>query len=53
MKVKVNQDYSSLRKLDYPSLADQLDLLYHGGVEAWREEIKKVKERYPKPNDQP
>lgn len=41
--------YQRLRVLEYPSFADQFDLLYHGGYDAWKAEIDKVKEKYPKP----
>ena len=42
-------EYQRLRKLEYPKIEDQLDLLYHKGVEGWKEEIQKVKDKYPKP----
>lgn len=32
----------------YPSIEDQLDILYHGGIEEWRNVITKVKEQFPK-----
>jgi len=35
----------------YPSIADQLDLIYHGGIDAWRETIKEIKTRIPKPEE--
>jgi len=45
----VNTQYQRDRQKEYPSFGDQLDLLYHGGLDAWREEINKVKEKYPRP----
>ena len=42
-------EYQRLRKPEYPKIEDQLDLLYHKGVEGWKEEIQKVKDKYPKP----
>jgi len=33
----------------YPSIADQLDIIYHQGLDAWKEVITQVKEEYPKP----
>jgi len=42
-------DYALERKFRYPSYADQFDLLYHGGYDAWKEKITKVKQQYPKP----
>jgi hypothetical protein len=41
--------YKTQRAQAYPSIADQLDLLYHGGMDAWREAIEAVKQEYPKP----
>jgi len=32
----------------YPSFADQFDLLYHGGLDAWKAAIDAVKTQYPK-----
>ena len=40
--------YRTLRAAAYPSFADQFDLLYHGGIEAWKAAIQSVKTRYPK-----
>lgn len=44
-----NKQYQRDRAVAYPSIEDQLDLLYHGGLDVWKEEINKVKEQYPKP----
>ncbi len=33
----------------YPSYADQFDTIYHQGIDAWKAEIKKVKDAHPKP----
>ena len=33
----------------YPSYADQFDLLYHGGYDAWKASIDAVKTQFPKP----
>ena len=40
--------YSEKRKIEYPSIADQFDLLYHGGYDAWKAAIQVVKDKYPK-----
>jgi len=40
--------YKDLRASAYPSFADQFDLLYHGGYDAWRAAIQAVKDQYPK-----
>jgi len=41
--------YKSRRAAAYPSFADQFDLLYHGGMDAWKAKIDAVKQEYPKP----
>ena len=41
--------YKAQRATAYPSIADQLDLLYHGGMDAWKAAIDAVKQEYPKP----
>lgn len=40
--------YKGLRQAEYPSIADQLDTLYHGGLDAWKAQIKTIKDKYPK-----
>lgn len=44
----VQPSYAELRVPEYPSIADQLDKIYHSGVNAWKAEIKEIKDRYPK-----
>ena len=41
--------YKYQRAQAYPSIADQLDLMYHGGYDAWKATIEAVKQEYPKP----
>jgi len=43
-----NNKYQRDRKEEYPSMADQLDHIYHNGVEKWKKTIKAVKDKYPK-----
>jgi len=40
--------YKSKRASEYPSIPEQLDLLYHGGLDAWKAVIQAVKDKYPK-----
>jgi hypothetical protein len=40
--------YSDKRKAEYPSIADQLDDIYHNGIDAWKATIKVTKDKYPK-----
>jgi hypothetical protein len=44
-----NKEYQRLRQKEYPSFADQFDLLYHGGYDAWKSAIESIKNKYPKP----
>ena len=37
-----------LRKKSYPTWQDQLDDIYHNGVDAWKATIKVTKDKYPK-----
>ena len=41
-------EYKGLRAKEYPSIPDQLDTLYHSGLDAWKAQIKTVKDKYPK-----
>lgn len=42
-------EYQRQRAREYPSFAEQFDILYHGGYDAWKAEIDKIKDKYPKP----
>jgi len=44
----VQPSYAELRAPEYPPIADQLDKIYHSGVNAWKAEIKEIKDKYPK-----
>lgn len=41
--------YQKQRKTEYPSFADQFDLLYHDGYSGWKDAIDAIKNKYPKP----
>ena len=43
------QDYQSKRKSEYPKIEEQLDKIYHSGIDAWKADIKEIKDKYPKP----
>ena len=45
----VTNQYQRDRALAYPPIADQLDMIFHGGLEAWQAEIQAVKDQFPKP----
>jgi len=40
--------YIAKRQQAYPSIAEQLDLIYHQGLDAWKSAIQAVKEEFPK-----
>ena len=40
--------YAEKREAEYPSLEDQLDDIYHNGVDGWKGTIKAIKDKYPK-----
>lgn len=44
-----SEQYKLDRANAYPSIADQLDILYHGGYDAWKASIEAVKNQFPKP----
>jgi len=42
------KQYQRDRKKEYPSIIDQLDDIYHNGIDGWKETIKATKDKYPK-----
>ena len=40
--------YTQARKAEYPPIEDQLDKIYHDGIDAWKADIKVIKDKYPK-----
>ena len=44
-----NNEYQRKRDAEYPSIKDQLDKIYHEGIDKWKEDmIKPVKDKHPK-----
>jgi hypothetical protein len=44
-----SEAYKELRAKEYPAIADQLDYIYHNGIDAWKADmIDPVKAKYPK-----
>ena len=43
-----NNAYQRERATAYPSIADQLDKIYHSGLDEWKKVIKATKDKYPK-----
>ena len=46
--VGITTDYKDARRAEYPPMEDQLDKIYHSGVNAWKADIKVIKDKYPK-----
>ena len=42
--------YQGQRKAEYPPIEDQLDDIYHNGIDGWKATIKTTKDKYPKPS---
>ena len=43
-----NKKYQRDREIAYPSIQDQLDDIYHNGIDGWKATIKTTKDKYPK-----
>ena len=41
--------YREKRAKEYPDIGDQLDKIYHDGIDEWKQVIKATKDKYPKP----
>jgi len=37
------------RLSEYPLMGDQMDTIYHEGLDVWKAEIEVIKVKYPKP----
>ena len=49
IKVIINQfAYQTKREKEYPTWQDQLDDIYHNGIDGWKTTIKATKDKYPK-----
>tara|TARA_Y100000361_G_C10845136_1_gene181526 strand:+ start:144 stop:419 length:276 start_codon:yes stop_codon:yes gene_type:complete len=49
IKAKINEtQYQRDREKNYPSVIDQLDDIYHNGIDGWKATIKTIKDKYPK-----
>jgi hypothetical protein len=50
IKAKIDETaYQGKREKEYPSIVDQLDDIYHNGIDGWKATIKVTKDKYPKP----
>ena len=43
-----NNKYQRDRAKEYPTIVDQLDDIYHNGIDGWKATIKVTKDKYPK-----
>ena len=43
-----DNEYARNRATEYPALAEQLDEIYHNGIDSWKAIIKVTKDKYPK-----
>jgi hypothetical protein len=42
------ETYEDKRSREFPRIEDQLDDIYHNGLEGWKSTIKAIKDKYPK-----
>jgi len=47
-KIDKANEYKMQREKEYPRIEDQLDTIYHKGIDEWKKIIKTVKDKYPK-----
>ena len=41
-------DYAAKRSMEYPEISEQLDKIFHDGLDAWKAEIQAIKDKHPK-----
>ena len=46
-EVVVRVDYKEKRLQAYPDIGDQLDKIYHHVIDAWKADIKMIKDQFP------
>mgnify|MGYP003110304026 CR=1 FL=1 len=44
-----SKQYQRDRAAAYPSWQDQLDNIFHNGINAWKADIQAIKDQFPKP----
>ena len=44
-----NMTYADKRLAEYPEIGEQLDDIYHNGIDGWKTTIQAIKNKYPKP----
>lgn len=48
-EIESSLSYANKRSAAYPSIEDQLDKIFHDGIDAWKAEIQDIKDAHPKP----
>lgn len=43
-----SQAYVAKRQAEYPAITEQLDTIFHDGLDAWKAQIQAVKDKFPK-----
>ena len=43
-----SKEYARNRAAEYPKIADQLDDIFHNGIDGWKATIQVTKDKYPK-----
>ena len=43
-----SKQYQRDRATEYPAIADQLDDIFHNGIDGWKATIQLTKDKYPK-----
>ena len=47
-ELQVLEDVYENRRKDYGAIVDQLDEIYHDGIDSWKTRIASIKAKYPK-----
>jgi len=42
------EQYKYDRQAEYPTIVDQLDDIFHNGIDGWKATIQTIKDKYPK-----
>lgn len=48
-KTAADVEYIFDRRNSYPTVEEQLDYIFHNGIDKWKEKIQDIKDKYPKP----
>lgn len=49
MRKDIRKGYAEQRRRSYPPIAEQLDTIFHEGIDVWRDQIAAIKTEFPKP----